>query len=113
MKLSLSITDFAVQKAKEIRDKMGKPEDWVLCVGLNGGGCSGFKYNIDFAAPPEDESLYRCIEHNGLKVLCDNKSYVFLVGTEIDYEESIMSSGFIFKSPMAESMCGCGESVGF
>ena len=113
MKLNLSITDFAVEKAKEIRDKMGKPEDWVLRVGLLGGGCSGFKYDIDIVEPPEDERKYRSIEDNGLRVLCDSKSYVFLIGTEIDYEETMMSSGFTFNSPMAASKCGCGESVGF
>jgi iron-sulfur cluster assembly protein len=63
--------------------------------------------------PPEDESLYRSIEKDGLRVLVDKKSYIFLVGTEIDYEETMMSSGFTFNSPMAASTCGCGESVGF
>lgn len=111
--MSFTITDIAIEKAKEIRDKLGKPEDWVLCIGLQGGGCSGFKYNIDFMSPPEDEKLYHSLERGGLKVLCDKKSYIFLVGTEIDYEETIMSSGFTFNTPMATSKCGCGESVGF
>ncbi len=111
--MSFTITDIAIEKAKEIRENLGKPEDWVLCVGLRGGGCSGFKYDIDFMAPPADEGLYRSIERAGLRVLCDKKSYIFLVGTEIDYEETIMSSGFKFNTPKATSMCGCGESVGF
>ncbi len=108
-----TITDFAIEKAKEIREKLNKPEDWVLSIGLQGGGCSGFKYNIDFMEPPEDESLYRSIDRGGLRVLCDKKSYLFLMGTEIDYEETLMSSGFTFNNPMAKSTCGCGESVGF
>jgi len=111
--MSFSITDNAVMKAKEIRGKLNMPEDWVLCVGLTGGGCSGFKYSIDFMDPPDDESRYRSIEKGGLRILCDKKSYIFLVGTEIDYEETIMSSGFTFNTPMATSKCGCGESVGF
>ena len=111
--MSFTITDFAIEKAKEIREKLGKPEDWVLCVGLRGGGCSGFKYDIDFMEPPEDESKYQVVERAGLRVLCDKKSYIFLVGSEIDYEETIMSSGFKFNTPKATSMCGCGESVGF
>jgi iron-sulfur cluster assembly protein len=111
--MSFTITDRAVEKAKTFREKMGSPDNWVLCVGLQGGGCSGFKYQIDFMAPPEDESLYRSIEKDGLRVLVDKKSYIFLVGTEIDYEETMMSSGFAFNSPMAASTCGCGESVGF
>lgn len=111
--MTFTITEKAVEKAREIRDKLGKPDDWVLAVGLKGGGCSGFKYEIDFMAPPEDEKIYRSIEKGGLRVLCDKKSYIFLAGTEIDYEETIMSSGFTFNTPMATSKCGCGESVGF
>jgi iron-sulfur cluster assembly protein len=111
--MNFTITDDAVKKAKEIRSKTNKPEDWVLSVGLQGGGCSGFKYNIDIIAPPEDESLYRIVEHPGLRVLCDKKSYIFLIGTEIGYEETIMSSGFTFNTPSATRTCGCGESVGF
>ena len=111
--LSFSITDSATQKAKEIREKQGHPEDWVLCVGLRGGGCSGFKYEIDFMPPPEDESSYKSIENAGLRVLCDKKSFLFLIGTEIGYEETIMASGFTFNTPKATSKCGCGESVSF
>jgi len=111
--MSFSITDRAAKKAKILRDKLNHPADWVLAVGLSGGGCSGFKYELDFMSPPETEDHYRSIERDGIRVLCDKKSYIFLVGTEIDYEETIMSSGFTFKTPMATSKCGCGESVGF
>ena len=111
--MSFTITPKAVEKAKELRNKLNKPSEWVLSVGLSGGGCSGFRYNIDFAPPPENEALYRSIESDGLRVVCDKKSYIFLVGTEIDYEETIMSSGFKFNTPKATSKCGCGESIGF
>jgi len=111
--MTFSITDNAVEKAKAIRIKTGKPSDWVLSVSLEGGGCSGFKYNIDFIEPPEDESLYHFIEKSDLRVFCDKKSYIFLIGTEIDYEETLMMSGFKFNTPMAKSKCGCGESVSF
>ena len=109
----ITITDRAVAKAKFFKEKMGAPDDWVMSVGLQGGGCSGFKYQVDFIAPPKDESIYKTIESDGLRVLIDKKSYLFLVGTEIDYKETMMSSGFEFNSPMAKSACGCGESVGF
>ena len=111
--MSLSVTDRAVEKAIELRAKMKKPSNWDLHVGLQGGGCSGFKYQVDFIEPPGDESLYHIIEKTNLRILCDKKSYLFLIGTEIDYEETLMSSGFIFNSPMATRSCGCGESVGF
>ena len=97
----------------EFREKLGSPDTWVLYVGLQGGGCSGFKYQIDFIESPADESMYRSIEKDDLRVVVDKKSYLFLIGTEIDYEETMMSSGFIFNSPKATSSCGCGESVGF
>jgi iron-sulfur cluster assembly protein len=111
--VSFSITDKAVEKAKSIRKSLQLPETYVLRVGLQGGGCSGFKYDIDFIEPPDDESTYKFIEKDGFRVLCDRKSYIFLVGTEIDYEETIMASGFKFNTPKATSTCGCGESVGF
>ena len=109
----ITITDRAVAKAKSFREKMGAPDNWVMSVGLQGGGCSGFKYLIDFIEPPEDESIYKSIESDGLRVLVDKKSYLFLIGTEIDYVETMMSSGFEFNSPLAKNSCGCGESVGF
>ena len=109
----ITITDRAVEKAKYFREKMGAPNSWVMSVGLRGGGCSGFKYQVDFIAPPEDESNYKLIEAEGLRVLVDKKSYLFLIGTEIDYVETMMTSGFEFNSPKATRMCGCGESVGF
>jgi len=109
----LKITEKALIKAKEMKAKMKKPEDWGLCVGLRGGGCSGFMYQFDFIAPPTNEELYKVSEHDGLKIYCDKKSFIFLTGTEIDYEESLMSSGFTFKTPYASRACGCGESVSF
>ena len=111
--IKLSITDRAVEKAKEIRGRLNHPEDWALRVGLGGGGCSGFTYKIDFVAPVTDDKSYKELSHNGLTLYCDKKSYIFLMGTEIDYEETIMSSGFTFNSPLAKSKCGCGESIGF
>jgi iron-sulfur cluster assembly protein len=111
--MGLKLTSTALSKAKEMREKMNKPADWGLCVGLKGGGCSGFKYEFDFIPPPEDESLYKVSEHDGLRVYCDKKSFIFLTGTEIDYEETLMSSGFTFKTPYADRSCGCGESVSF
>jgi iron-sulfur cluster assembly protein len=111
--MGLKMTDKALSKAKEMRTKMQKPEDWVLCVGLRGGGCSGFMYEFDFIEPPENESMYSISEYDGLKIYCGKKSIIFLTGTEIDYEETLMSSGFTFKTPYANRACGCGESVSF
>ena len=110
--MTFTITEKAVKKAQEFRASLGKP-NWVFVIGLKGGGCSGFKYDLDFMPLPSDETEYNVIEKDGLRVFCDKKSFDFLVGTEIDYEETMMSSGFVFNSPMASSKCGCGESVAF
>ena len=110
--MSLSITKTASQKAVEVRARLGHPSDWLLHIGLQGGGCSGFKYQVGFIEPPKDESDYYIIENDLLRVACDKKSFIFLVGTEVDYEETIMSSGFVFNTPLASRTCGCGESVG-
>jgi iron-sulfur cluster assembly protein len=111
--MSFTITDSAVQKAIKIRKQSGHPEDWVLSIGLQSGGCSGFKYNIELMEPPEDEASYRVVEKPGLRVFCDRKSYLFLIGTEIGFEETLMQSGFTFNAPKAKRTCGCGESVAF
>ena len=108
-----TITENAIKKAKEFRDRLEKSSDWVLYVGLKGGGCSGFKYEVDIIPAPKDEAEYKVFTKKGLRIFCDKKSYVFLAGTEIDYEETMMSSGFSFNTPLATSKCGCGESVGF
>jgi len=111
--MSFTITSAAVEKAIDIRTKSDYPDDWVLDVGLTSGGCSGFKYSIDLIEPPEDESIYRIVVMPGLRVFVNKKSYLFLNGTEIGYEETIMSSGFTFNTPKVTRSCGCGESVGF
>lgn len=111
--MKLSITPRAVEKAKEIRKRLNHPGEWAFRIGLSGGGCSGFTYKIDFIAPLDENENYKVFSYDGLVLYCDKKSYIFLVGTEIDYEETIMSSGFVFNSPLAKSKCGCGESVGF
>jgi iron-sulfur cluster assembly protein len=111
--MSFTITDSAVEKAIEIRKQSDYPEDWVLSIGLQSGGCSGFKYNIELMESPEDETLYRIVEKPGLRVFCDKKSYLFLIGIEVGFEETLMSSGFTFNAPKASRKCGCGESVAF
>ncbi len=62
---------------------------------------------------PHTYSAWHISEYDGLKIYCGKKSIIFLTGTEIDYEESLMSSGFTFKTPYASKSCGCGESVAF
>ena len=108
----ITLTNEALEKAKGIRERLNKPDNYVLNIKLNAGGCSGFMYDIGFVEPPSEET-HRLFEYDGLTVSCDKKSYIFLIGTEIDWEETIMSTGFKFNTPTATGNCGCGESVSF
>jgi len=77
-------------------------------IGVKGGGCSGFQYILDLTT--EEKGTDKKIEQSGAIVYIDKKSYIFLIGTEVDYTEDLMGSGFKFNNPAAKRMCGCGES---
>jgi iron-sulfur cluster assembly protein len=78
-------------------------------VGVKNGGCAGMSYTMEYAEEirPHDE----VVEDRGVKILIDPKAVLFLLGTEMDFETSRMSSGFTFRNPNQTSACGCGESV--
>jgi iron-sulfur cluster assembly protein len=105
--MSINLTPRAVEKAREALRKRGTP-DAFLRLGVKGGGCSGFSYVIEFA----DETRTRDVvfEFDGVKVVVDPKSLVFLNGTTLDYEVKLMQHGFKFVNPNEKSSCGCGES---
>ena len=104
----LSLTDAAADRVREIMANADKPLAG-LRLGVRNGGCAGMAYTMDMAeaANPGDE----IVEDKGVKVLIDPKAILFLLGTQMDYEVSKMSSGFTFKNPNQTSACGCGESV--
>lgn len=77
-------------------------------VGVKGGGCSGLMYELSFDNQlKEDDKVF---EDNGLQVVVDKKSFLYLVGTELDYSGGLNGKGFVFKNPNADRTCGCGES---
>ena len=102
------LTDSAANSIKEIIAQQELDAGKVfLRVGVKGGGCSGFSYTLDLVeeeAGENDETL----EHRGIRILVDSKSLLYLSGTEIDYKDEMMGSGFVFKNPNATSTCGCG-----
>ena len=77
-------------------------------VGVTSGGCSGLSYNLDFDS--EVLSTDKVFEHNGISLLVDNKSYLYLVGTTLTYSGGLNGKGFVFENPNASRTCGCGES---
>ena len=80
-----------------------------LRVGVKGGGCSGFTYTLDLVEEEAGEND-EILEHRGIRILVDSKSLLYLSGTEIDFKDEMMGSGFVFKNPNATSTCGCGSS---
>jgi iron-sulfur cluster assembly protein len=77
-------------------------------VGVKGGGCSGFSYSLGFDDTVNESDLIS--EADGFRVVCDPKSFLYLNGTQVDFEESLMGRGFKFGNPNASKSCGCGES---
>ena len=80
-----------------------------LRVGVKGGGCSGFTYMLDLVEEDAAESDAE-FESSGIKILCDERSLLYLSGVEIDFKDEVMGRGFVFKNPNASSTCGCGSS---
>jgi len=84
-------------------------ETWVALVGIRGGGCSGFNYVIEFSDdPPRAKDIVHQFE--GVRFYVDPKSLIYLGGSTLDYEHTLMFQGFRFKNPQEASRCGCGHS---
>ncbi|MDB5173046.1 MAG: iron-sulfur cluster insertion protein [Phycisphaerales bacterium] len=108
--MSITLTELAATKIKEIIKEQSLPTtDTKLRVAVKGGGCSGFSYMLDLTEEPKAESDEE-VESQGVKILVDMKSLLYLNGTEIDFRDEVMGSGFVFKNPNATSSCGCGSS---
>jgi iron-sulfur cluster assembly protein len=103
----IKLSEMALAKVKEIMVKEEKA-DWKLRMGVRGGGCSGFKYVLGFdnQIGSEDQEFTQ----EGVSLVCDTRSYLYLNGTEIDFEDGLNGSGFVFKNPNARKSCGCGQS---
>ncbi|HYE17196.1 MAG TPA: iron-sulfur cluster assembly accessory protein [Tepidisphaeraceae bacterium] len=108
--MPINLTEAAAKEIKSIITEQSLPADKTrLRVGVKGGGCSGFSYMLDLVEdePGESDEL---LESNGVPILCDMKSYLYLNGAEIDFKDEVMGRGFVFKNPNATSSCGCGSS---
>ncbi|MEO0033980.1 HesB/IscA family protein [Phaeospirillum tilakii] len=103
----LIVTDAAAERVKALLAKRGKPSAGIR-IGVQSKGCSGLSYTLEYAdeRTPYDE----VVEHNGVTVLIDPKATMFILGTEMDFVEDKMQSGFVFRNPNEKGRCGCGES---
>jgi|TARA_B110000238_G_C16118981_1_gene436238 iron-sulfur cluster assembly protein len=104
--MSISLTESAVSRVKTFLEKRGKGVG--VRLGVKTTGCSGMAYTIEFADEIEDTD--KVFEENGIKILINPKSLVYLDGTELDFGKEGLNEGFQFKNPNEKDRCGCGES---
>ena len=105
--MALALTETAVKQVKELM-KTQNLESVYLRMGVKGGGCSGLSYALEFdnETGPRDKKF----DIDGVQVVCDKKSYLYLNGTTLDYVTEGLTGGFTFSNPNAKSSCGCGTS---
>lgn len=107
---SIFVSDKARDKVISLMNDAGIGSDpsYFLRVGVVGGGCSGLSYKMDF--DNETKPMDQVFEDKGIKLVCDLKSFLYLVNTELDFSDGLNGKGFFFNNPNASRSCGCGES---
>jgi iron-sulfur cluster assembly protein len=107
---AIYVSDKARDKAIELMKNAGIANDgsYFLRVSVVGGGCSGLSYKLDF--DNEQKPMDQVFEDNGVKVVTDLKSFLYLVNTMLDFSDGLNGKGFYFNNPNASRTCGCGES---
>jgi len=103
----LNVTAAAADKVLEIRKAEDIEESYSLRVKVIGGGCAGFQYDLFFDEHAEGDNVF---ESNGIQLVCDQMSFMYLMGTTIDYVEGLQGAGFKFENPNTTGSCGCGSS---
>jgi len=104
---AMTLTGSAVERVKALIDSRGKPSAGIR-IGVRTKGCSGLSYTLEYADAkgPADE----VVEQDGVTILIDPKASMFIFGTEMDYVEEKLQTGFVFRNPNEKGRCGCGES---
>ncbi|MEM7518291.1 MAG: iron-sulfur cluster assembly accessory protein, partial [Planctomycetota bacterium] len=104
----ITITEKARSEVRRIIEEQNMADGVALRVGVKGGGCSGFSYTLGFDDKIGETD--QVSQFDDLKVVCDPKSFLYLNGTQLDFEDNLMGRGFKFGNPNAAKSCGCGES---
>jgi len=107
MEATVSLTPKAVEVVKRMRERDRLAPEQALRVGVVGGGCSGFQYALSFDSRKDDDTV---LEVDGVQVLVDRNSLIYIAGTTLDYVEGLHGAGFRFSNPRASRTCGCGSS---
>ena len=103
----IKVTENAKSKARQLMEEDGK-SGFFIRVGVKGGGCSGLMYELTFDNKIKDSD--KSFDDNGVKVVVDKKSFLYLIGTTLDFSGGLNGKGFVFTNPNADRTCGCGES---
>ncbi len=106
-KSPITLTEAAARQVKTLLERRGKPALGIR-IGVSSKGCSGMSYSIEYA--DEASALDEAVEQHGVTVLIDPKAALYILGTEMDFVEDKMQSGFVFRNPNEKGRCGCGES---
>lgn len=102
------VADSAKAQIQEIMEKQGLGEDYFIRVSVTSGGCSGLSYKMDF--DNQDQPNDQVFNDNGMTVVCDLKSFLYLCNTTLEFSGGLNGKGFYFNNPNAARTCGCGES---
>lgn len=102
------VSEKAKEKVRDLKQQAAIGEDYFLRVSVVGGGCDGLSYKLDF--DNEDKATDQVFEDNGVKVVTDMKSFLYLYNTTLDFSDGLNGKGFHFNNPNASRTCGCGES---
>ncbi|MCG3196998.1 MAG: iron-sulfur cluster insertion protein ErpA [Candidatus Omnitrophica bacterium] len=105
--MDIHITEIAAEEVKRLIETENL-DGYVLRVGVQGGGCAGLSYTLGFDKNVNDND--QILEEHGVKMVCDNKSGLYLNGAVLDYTRDLLGGGFKFINPNAKSTCGCGSS---
>jgi iron-sulfur cluster assembly protein len=107
---AILVSDKAKEKVQKLMTDAGVANDpsYFLRVSVVGGGCSGLSYKLDF--DNEQKPMDQVFEHNGVKVVTDLKSFLYLVNTVLEFSDGLNGKGFYFNNPNASRTCGCGDS---
>ena len=104
---AIKLTEAAAVRVQELLNKRGKPSLGIR-IGVRSKGCSGLSYTLEYA--DQRDPMDELVEQHGVTVLIDPKATLFILGTEMDYVEEKIQSGFVFRNPNEKGRCGCGES---
>ena len=103
----IDVSDRALREIQAIFERERPGDGMGLRLGVMGGGCSGLSYSMEFSQPTDADNV---VEREGITILLDPKSTIYLKGITLDFQDGLQGRGFVFNNPNARNTCGCGES---